>query len=149
MQTRDRKRHVNSGRVWVDCMSAMIVTSYNGLVRGPVSVDALPGLALDRCMSPSVFKLAQSEIHLKSFIIIFFAYTEIHLTQGVSVMATGAKNAKSQMTTVRIPHEVMEDIDRLREDGESTAGFLVTAAKSEIKRRQRKQNKQSASEESE
>lgn len=64
-------------------------------------------------------------------------------------MATGAKNAKSQMTTVRIPHEVMEDIDCLREDGESTAGFLVTAAKSEIKRRQRKQNKQSASEESE
>lgn len=56
-------------------------------------------------------------------------------------MATGAKNAKSQMTTVRIPHEVMEDIDRLREDGESTAGFLVTAAKGEIKRRQRKQAK--------
>lgn len=53
-------------------------------------------------------------------------------------MATGAKNAKSQMTTVRIPHEVMEDIERLREIGESTAGFLVTAAKGEIKRRQRK-----------
>lgn len=53
-------------------------------------------------------------------------------------MATGAKNAKSQMTTVRIPHEVMEDIERLREDGESIAGFLVTAAKGEIKRRQRK-----------
>ncbi|MDT7353294.1 YlcI/YnfO family protein [Citrobacter freundii] len=56
-------------------------------------------------------------------------------------MSTGAKNAKSQMTTVRIPHEVMEDIVRLREDGESTAGFLVTAAKGEIKRRQRKQAK--------
>ena len=26
-------------------------------------------------------------------------------------MATGAKNAKSQMTTVRIPHDVMEDIE--------------------------------------
>lgn len=59
-------------------------------------------------------------------------------------MATGAKNAKSQMTTVRIPHEVMEDIERLREDGESTAGFLVTAAKGEIKRRQRKQAKEEA-----
>ncbi|EHN8821455.1 hypothetical protein I4B43_004799 [Enterobacter hormaechei] len=57
-------------------------------------------------------------------------------------MATGAKNAKSQMTTVRIPHEVMEDIERLREDGESTAGFLVTAAKGEIKRRQRKKTKE-------
>ncbi|WP_232045168.1 MULTISPECIES: YlcI/YnfO family protein [Kosakonia] len=56
-------------------------------------------------------------------------------------MATGAKNAKSQMTTVRIPHEVMEDIERLREDGESTAGFLVAAAKGEIKRRQRKRTK--------
>ena len=57
-------------------------------------------------------------------------------------MATGAKNAKSQMTTVRIPHEVMEDIERLRDDGESTAGFLVTAAKGEIKRRQRKKTKE-------
>lgn len=56
-------------------------------------------------------------------------------------MATGAKNAKSQMTTVRIPHEVMEDIERLKENDESTAGFLVTAAKGEIKRRQRKQTK--------
>ncbi|EPY4940067.1 YlcI/YnfO family protein [Klebsiella variicola] len=61
-------------------------------------------------------------------------------------MATGAKNAKSQMTTVRIPHEVMEDIERLREDGESTAGFLVTAAKGEIKRRQRKKGKEVAKE---
>ncbi|EEO2383171.1 hypothetical protein G6D77_003842 [Salmonella enterica] len=56
-------------------------------------------------------------------------------------MATGAKNAKSQMTTVRIPHEVMEDIESLKEKGESTAGFLVTAAKGEIKRRQRKKPK--------
>ncbi|EIA2373692.1 hypothetical protein R5D33_004411, partial [Salmonella enterica] len=55
-------------------------------------------------------------------------------------MATGAKNAKSQMTTVRIPHEVMEDIESLKEEGESTAGFLVTAAKGEIKRRQRKKS---------
>ena len=56
-------------------------------------------------------------------------------------MATGAKNAKSQKTTVRIPHEVMEDIESLKEDGESTAGFLVTAAKGEIKRRLRKKSK--------
>lgn len=57
-------------------------------------------------------------------------------------MATGAKNAKSKMTTIRIPHEVMDDIELLKEDGESTAGFLVTAAKGEIKRRQRKQARQ-------
>lgn len=57
-------------------------------------------------------------------------------------MATGAKNAKSQMTTVRIPHEVMDDIEQLKEPGESTAGFLVTAAKGEIKRRQRRKTKE-------
>ncbi|VUC76175.1 Uncharacterised protein [Raoultella terrigena] len=56
-------------------------------------------------------------------------------------MATGAKNAKSQMTTVRIPHDVMEDIESLKQEDESTAGFLVTAARGEIKRRQRKQTK--------
>jgi hypothetical protein len=93
-------------------------------------------------MSPPLLKLDQSEIHLKSFLLIFFAYTEIHLTQGITVMATGAKNAKSQMTTIRIPHEVIEDMDRLKEDGESTAAFLVTAAKGEIKRRQRRKAKE-------
>ena len=57
-------------------------------------------------------------------------------------MATGAKNAKSQMTTVRIPHVVMEDIELFKHEGESTAGFLVTAAKGEIKRRQRQKAKE-------
>lgn len=56
-------------------------------------------------------------------------------------MATGSTNAKSQMTTVRIPHEVMQEIEQLKQEGESTAGFLVTAAKGEIKRRRRKSNK--------
>ncbi|MCG3464009.1 hypothetical protein L7G72_19835 [Xenorhabdus bovienii] len=53
-------------------------------------------------------------------------------------MATGAKNAKSQMTTVRIPHEVMEDMEKVKSDDESNAGFIITAMKGEIKRRQRK-----------
>ena len=57
-------------------------------------------------------------------------------------MATGAKNAKSQMTTVRIPHDVMADIELFKHEGESTAGFLVTAAKGEIKRRQRQKAKE-------
>lgn len=57
-------------------------------------------------------------------------------------MATGAKNAKSQMTTIRIPHDVMEEIESLKQDGESTAGFLVCAARGEIKRRQRKKAKE-------
>lgn len=50
------------------------------------------------------------------------------------------KNSKSQMTTIRIPHEVMEGIESLKQDGESTAGFLVTAARREIARRQLEQN---------
>lgn len=45
-------------------------------------------------------------------------------------------NNKSQMTTVRVPHDVMKDIESLKQDGESTAGFLVTAARGEIARRQ-------------
>lgn len=49
---------------------------------------------------------------------------------------TNRKNNKSQMTTVRVPHEVMEDIESLKQEGESTAGFLVTAARGEIARRQ-------------
>ncbi|ENW7732837.1 YlcI/YnfO family protein [Klebsiella pneumoniae] len=36
----------------------------------------------------------------------------------------------------------MDDIELLKYEGESTAGFLVTAAKGEIKRRQRKQAKE-------
>ncbi|EMV1398195.1 hypothetical protein AABK97_005024, partial [Escherichia coli] len=84
-----------------------------------------------------LFNLLTGEIHFKPFFIIFFAYTDIHQFLGDPEMATGAKNAKSQMTTVRIPHEVMDDIEQLKEPGESTAGFLVTAAKGEIKRRQR------------
>ena len=58
-------------------------------------------------------------------------------------MATGAKNAKSQMTTVRIPHDVMEDIELFKHEGESTAGFLVTAAKGEIKRQKAKEEPKS------
>ncbi|MCL9669376.1 hypothetical protein L2C91_13470 [Rosenbergiella epipactidis] len=61
-------------------------------------------------------------------------------------MATGSKNAKSKMTTIRIPHEVLEDIEKLKEVGESTAGFFVSAARGEIQRRQRKLAKKSADE---
>ncbi|MCA7014126.1 YlcI/YnfO family protein [Dickeya dadantii] len=57
-------------------------------------------------------------------------------------MATGAKNAKSQMTTVRIPHDVIEAMESVKECGESNAGFIVTAMQGEIKRRQRKQSRQ-------
>ncbi|EDI9499132.1 hypothetical protein QV97_15925 [Salmonella enterica subsp. enterica serovar Sandiego] len=56
-------------------------------------------------------------------------------------MATGRKNNKSLQVSVRLPLDDLELIEKVKEDGESTAGFLVTAAKGEIKRRQRKKSK--------
>lgn len=57
-------------------------------------------------------------------------------------MATGRKNNKSLQLSVRLPLEDLEAIELVKYDGESTAGFLVTAAKGEIKRRQRKKAKE-------
>ncbi|ECD9611738.1 hypothetical protein FNZ18_20560 [Salmonella enterica subsp. salamae] len=51
-------------------------------------------------------------------------------------MGTGRKNNKSLQVSVRIPLEDLELIERVREKDESTAGFLVTAARNEINRRQ-------------
>ncbi|HAU3239747.1 TPA: type II toxin-antitoxin system HicB family antitoxin [Klebsiella pneumoniae] len=53
-------------------------------------------------------------------------------------MATGSVNNKSKQVNVRVPHEVLEEIESVKNNGESTAGFLITAAIGEIKRRQRK-----------
>lgn len=57
-------------------------------------------------------------------------------------MATGRKNNKSLQVSVRLPLDDLELIEQLKDDGESTAGFLVTAAKGEIKRRQRRKPKE-------
>ena len=46
------------------------------------------------------------------------------------------KNAKSQMTTIRVPHDVMEGMESVKLDGESNAGFIVTAMRGEIARRE-------------
>ncbi|EGW7921841.1 hypothetical protein JGX56_004450 [Salmonella enterica] len=46
------------------------------------------------------------------------------------------KNSKSQMTTVRIPLDVMEGIALTKWEGESNAGFIVRAIRGEITRRQ-------------
>ncbi|WP_025121322.1 MULTISPECIES: YlcI/YnfO family protein [unclassified Serratia (in: enterobacteria)] len=46
------------------------------------------------------------------------------------------KNAKSQLFTVRVPHEVVSDMETLKRDGESTAGFIVAAMQGEVIRRQ-------------
>ncbi|EHI3195838.1 hypothetical protein J9Z47_003558 [Salmonella enterica] len=57
-------------------------------------------------------------------------------------MATGRKNNKSLQVSVRLPLDDLELIEQVKEDGESTSGFLVTAAKGEIKRRQRRKPKE-------
>ena len=57
-------------------------------------------------------------------------------------MATGSVNNKSKQVNVRVPHEVLEEIESVKNNGESTAGFLITAAIGEIKRRQRKKTKE-------
>ena len=49
---------------------------------------------------------------------------------------TNRTNNKSQMTTVRVPLDVMEAMEAVKQDGESNAGFIVTAMRGEIARRQ-------------
>ncbi|EPZ3743215.1 YlcI/YnfO family protein [Escherichia coli] len=52
-------------------------------------------------------------------------------------------NNKSQKLQARAPHEVVEAMEQVKETGESTAQFIVTAMRSEIKRRQRRKAKES------
>ncbi|EJC0772530.1 hypothetical protein MX107_000435 [Escherichia coli] len=58
-------------------------------------------------------------------------------------MATGPKNAKSQSVTARIAHEIIEGMENVKEDGESTGQFISAAMQGEIKRRQRRKAKES------
>ncbi|WKS81894.1 hypothetical protein NMD69_03710 [Edwardsiella tarda] len=51
-------------------------------------------------------------------------------------MATGPTNTKSQSLTARIPHDVIQGMESVKWDGESNAGFIVTAMRGEIARRQ-------------
>ncbi|WP_262867830.1 YlcI/YnfO family protein [Morganella morganii] len=53
-------------------------------------------------------------------------------------MATSSTNNKSQQLNARFPHDVVTDLEKNLEDGESKAQFIVTAVRAEIKRRQRK-----------
>ncbi|EBS3175694.1 hypothetical protein DSS36_15390 [Salmonella enterica subsp. enterica serovar Newport] len=57
-------------------------------------------------------------------------------------MATGTKNNKSQQRTVRIPLDVMEGLESTQEPDESTGQYIVTALRSEIKRRQRRKRQE-------
>ncbi|ECE7748627.1 hypothetical protein EUW85_04725 [Salmonella enterica subsp. enterica serovar Ngili] len=46
------------------------------------------------------------------------------------------KNSKSQMTTIRIPHSVIDGMELTKWEGESNTGFIVRAMRGEIARRQ-------------
>ena len=51
-------------------------------------------------------------------------------------------NNNSQKLQARAPHEVVEAMEQVKETGESTAQFIVTAMRGEIKRRQRRKAKE-------
>lgn len=55
-------------------------------------------------------------------------------------MSTANKNSKSQLFTVRIPHEVVSGMEKVKSNEESNAGFIVAAVQGEISRRQLKEN---------
>ncbi|XES85351.1 YlcI/YnfO family protein [Franconibacter pulveris] len=60
-------------------------------------------------------------------------------------MATGTTNNKSRQKTARIPLDVLEEMESVKEEDESDAQFIVTSMRGEIKRRQRR-NKHETSE---
>lgn len=51
-------------------------------------------------------------------------------------MATVNVNKKSAQLAARVPHDVIEGMDAVKADGETTANFIVTAMRGEIARRQ-------------
>lgn len=55
-------------------------------------------------------------------------------------MATNTVNDKSKQISIRIPHEVLDGMEAVKMDGESNAGFIVTAMQDEIARRQLKES---------
>lgn len=61
-------------------------------------------------------------------------------------MATGSRNNRSQQIVSRVPLELIGELEKVKEEGESTAGFVVASIKGEIKRRQRKLSKKSTTE---
>ncbi|ELY4673601.1 hypothetical protein SM021_004261 [Cronobacter muytjensii] len=51
-------------------------------------------------------------------------------------MANNTINDKSKQISIRIPHDVLDTMELVKQDGESNAGFIVTAMRGEIARRQ-------------
>ena len=51
-------------------------------------------------------------------------------------MAKNTINDKSKQISIRIPHDAFDGMESVNLDGESNAGFIVTAMRGEIARRQ-------------
>ena len=51
-------------------------------------------------------------------------------------MAKNTINDKSTQISIRIPHDAFDGMESVKLDGESNAGFIVTAMRGEIARRQ-------------
>lgn len=62
-------------------------------------------------------------------------------------MATGRSNNKSTQLASRVPHEIVDAMEQVKEAGESTGQFIVASMQTEIKRRQRRKSKTETSEE--
>ncbi|EFN9290018.1 MULTISPECIES: YlcI/YnfO family protein [Escherichia] len=50
-------------------------------------------------------------------------------------MATGNINSRSQMKNIRFPHDVIEEMENSKTEGETIAAFVITAVRGEIARR--------------
>ncbi|ENB7488835.1 YlcI/YnfO family protein [Citrobacter koseri] len=53
-------------------------------------------------------------------------------------MATKAINRKSQTIAARVPHDIADEIEVLKEPNESTGQFVVSALKREVEFRKKK-----------
>ncbi|WP_328592654.1 YlcI/YnfO family protein [Yersinia alsatica] len=50
-------------------------------------------------------------------------------------MSTGSKNAKYQSINARVPHDIVEAMERCKRPDESTSQFIITSIQTEIVRR--------------
>ncbi|EEM1902930.1 hypothetical protein VBT67_003262 [Salmonella enterica] len=57
-------------------------------------------------------------------------------------MATKAVNAKSQTVAARVPHDVMNAVEKVKEPDESTWQFVTAALKREVDFHQRRKAKE-------
>lgn len=55
-------------------------------------------------------------------------------------MASGNVTSKSQLKNIRIPHDILDEMESVKFVSESTTSFIITAIGAEITRRQLKES---------